>query len=72
VTVGLILVFKFPKTGDFTVGEEKLSTCDLGLIQDVAFAIRDSAKIVDTPCNYMHTDQFIEVFLTEIDSILFD
>jgi len=69
INVELILVSKCPKTGEFKIAEEKLSTSDLDLIQNAAFAIRNTAKIIDTPCNEMHTDQFIEE-IKEIGKLL--
>jgi len=68
VTVELVLVSKCPKTGEFFV-EEELSIAELELLQNASFAIRNTAKIVDTPCNEMHTDQFVEE-IKEIGSVL--
>ena len=38
-----------------------LEESELQLFEEAAFAIRNAAKIVDTPCSEMHTDQFVEV-----------
>jgi probable aminopeptidase NPEPL1 len=58
--VEFILVSKSEETGTFSVGNESLTTADLNLLQNAAFAIRNTAKIIDMPCNEMHTDRFIE------------
>ncbi|GAB6024089.1 putative aminopeptidase npepl1 [Chamberlinius hualienensis] len=41
-------------------GEDGLSESDLQCLQNVSYAIRTAAKIVDAPCSEMHVDAFLE------------
>ena len=48
---------------EFIITDENnagLSAQDVETLDQSAFAIQLSSRIVDTPCNIMHTDQFIE------------
>jgi len=59
VTVEFIIVSKSSDTGEVSVEEKQLNSADLDLLQNAAFAIRNTAKIIDAPPNEMHTDQFV-------------
>ncbi len=41
-------------------GEAVADENDVSALQDAAYGIRLAARIVDTPCNEMHTDGFLE------------
>lgn len=43
---------------------------DLQVLDDSAFGIRLAAEIVDTPCNEMHTDAFLDVSVITDESDL--
>lgn len=47
--------------GEFKVEEGGLSKEEIGCIEDAAKAVRNAARLVDTPANELHTDAFVEV-----------
>ena len=42
-------------------GMEGLSDADVKTLHDAAYSIQLTSRIVDTPCNMMHTEIFIKV-----------
>lgn len=48
-------------TTEFIINNGSLSDEDCTMLQHAAESVRLAARIVDTPCNEMNTDQFLSV-----------
>ncbi|ODN05342.1 putative aminopeptidase NPEPL1 [Orchesella cincta] len=46
--------------GEFALDQAPLTAQEIGCLQDAVTAIRNTARLVDTPANELHTDAFVE------------
>ncbi|CAL8070159.1 unnamed protein product [Orchesella dallaii] len=44
----------------YTLDQTPLSSSEIGCLEDAVKAVRNTARLVDTPCNELHTDAFVE------------